>query len=297
MASRSKAPLHARIDEKLRNVAESFSTTPGWYEQWRQLGPESTTEERLKVHQAIRDADGVAEEAGFFLVSWQIDEIASANPSAAMCSLEDRLEAVKRRHGLGEGDRWPPGEAPPEYESLRQQYHRVWDGHFADKLDEYGEHEMARLMRDDPDRFEQLIEAGRHFFLGAPTPGISKCPGWLDSFVEIVVAHMSADAESGPLGLRYREEDGFWEITIYPTPVELVGGAHDGEVVAPGFSLDLEGLRSLFERIDDVGWSALGSPSEPPNVWIEGLYLGNEILLRVLAHAPEDEEPGMKYKV
>jgi hypothetical protein len=26
----------------------------------------------------------------------------------------------------------------------------------------------------------------------------------------------------GPLGLRYADEDGFWEVCVYPTPVELV---------------------------------------------------------------------------
>jgi hypothetical protein len=26
----------------------------------------------------------------------------------------------------------------------------------------------------------------------------------------------------GPLGLRYQEEESFWEVWIYPTPVELV---------------------------------------------------------------------------
>jgi hypothetical protein len=43
----------------------------------------------------------------------------------------------------------------------------------------------------------------------------------------------------GPLGLRYLVEDAFWEVWIYPTPVELVGGAVDGEVVVPGFTLEL----------------------------------------------------------
>ena len=99
----------------------------------------------------------------------------------------------------------------------------------------------------------------------------------------------------GTLGYRCREEEGFWEVAIYPKPVELVGGAEDGEVVAPGFSLDLEALRSLFERVDAFSWVALGlSNSEGPQVSIEGLYQGHEVYVQVLAYAPEDEEPGMK---
>ncbi|HOW71924.1 MAG TPA: hypothetical protein PKY77_15100 [Phycisphaerae bacterium] len=119
-------------------------------------------------------------------------------------------------------------------------------------------------------------------------------PDWLDSLVDEVGEHMTFHAASGPLGYRYREEQGFWEITIYPTPVELVGGAVDGEVVAPGFSLDLEGLQALFEEVKDFSWNVLGWPHEGPHVSIEGICGGHEVFLQILAQAPDDEEPGAK---
>ena len=99
----------------------------------------------------------------------------------------------------------------------------------------------------------------------------------------------------GPLGFFYQEEDGYWELVIYPKPVELVGGAEDGEIVAPGFSLDLEELRAEFEQIAACSWQSLGYPDgEGPHVSIEGVYQGHEVFVQVLAYAPEDEEPGMK---
>ena len=119
-------------------------------------------------------------------------------------------------------------------------------------------------------------------------------PEWLDSLLDGIAGQMTAQAASGPLGYRYREEQGFWEVMVYPTPVELVGGAHDGEVVAPGFCLDLEGLRSLFDQVSDSGWDALGSPSGGSHVWIEGICQGHQVFLQVFAYAPEDEKPGMK---
>ena len=86
-----------------------------------------------------------------------------------------------------------------------------------------------------------------------------------------------------------------WQIDLYPTPVELIGGAMDGEVVAPGFSLDIEQLRGLFDRIDAVTWQSLGfRAGEGPHVSVEGVYQGHEVFIQVLAYAPEDEEPGMK---
>ena len=99
----------------------------------------------------------------------------------------------------------------------------------------------------------------------------------------------------GPLGLRYWEEDNFWEIWTYPTPVELVGARHDGEVVVPGFSLDLQQLRSAFESVAAFGWKALGfNDAEGPHVFVEGVFQGRGVYLQVLAQAPEDEEPGLK---
>ncbi len=99
-----------------------------------------------------------------------------------------------------------------------------------------------------------------------------------------------------PLGPRYREEGGFWEVWIYPTPMDLVGGRHDGAVVVLGFTLDLDRLRASFDSVVAFGWSALGlNHNEGPHVSVEGVFQGREVYLQVLAQAPEDEEPGMKF--
>ena len=102
----------------------------------------------------------------------------------------------------------------------------------------------------------------------------------------------------GPLGFRWRDEEDFWEIDAYPTLVELIGGAADGAVVTPGFSLDLEQLRLAFEQVEDLGWNALGWPDgDGPFIWIEGVYQGHDVFLRVLAEAPEGEEPRVKLRL
>jgi len=127
---------------------------------------------------------------------------------------------------------------------------------------------------------------------------MSQVPEVLESLVDDVAANMEAHSAMGPLGFRYCEEEGVWEIAVYPTPVELVGGAVDGEVVSPGFTLDLDGLKSAFEQIDSFHWTAHGfgpNDLEGPNISIEGRYRGRAVYLRVLAYAPEDEEPGMKF--
>jgi len=74
-----------------------------------------------------------------------------------------------------------------------------------------------------------------------------------------------------------------------------MGGRHDGKIVVPGFTLDLEQLRTAFDSVVALGWSSLGlGPDEGPHVSIEGSFKGREIFLQVLAQFPDGEEPGLK---
>jgi hypothetical protein len=127
---------------------------------------------------------------------------------------------------------------------------------------------------------------------------MSRAPGWLEALVEVVIEAMGESAP-GQMGIRYREVDGAWDALVYPTPVELVGGAHDGDVVAPAFHLDLERLRAAFTRVDALAWQAHPFDEEEmaPCVVIEGEHAGRQLVLRVLAFAPKDEGPGTKLDV
>jgi hypothetical protein len=45
-------------------------------------------------------------------------------------------------------------------------------------------------------------------------------------------------------------------------------------------------------RLDAFGWSALGlNDQDGPHVYLEGDFMAHEVLLRVLAQAPQDEGP------
>jgi len=119
---------------------------------------------------------------------------------------------------------------------------------------------------------------------------------WLNTLLDEVGDCIDADSPMGPLGLRYHEDDGYWEVWVYPTPVELVGGRHDGEVVVPGFTLELEQVRESFDSVSAFHWNAIGlNDPAGPQVTIEGVFQGREVSLHVLAYAPEGEEPGLKF--
>src|SRR5260370_20402190 len=85
-------------------------------------------------------------------------------------------------------------------------------------------------------------------------PTLPELPSWLEPLVEAVAASMTVHGPEGPLGLRYRPLDQRWDVQIYPLPVEMVGGAHDGGLAAPGFSLDLRAVAAAFDRTRELGW-------------------------------------------
>jgi len=288
MDNNENDPWHAAINAKLAEIAAASSPTPAWHEAWSLLGPES-----LAVYRAIRDAGSVPEDAGFFLVSWQIDAITLLDAEDALRPYEERLEVLRKKHGLDEDEPPSSGEGPPDYEEAQDQLYDAWDALYAAKLEELGEPEMARLFRADQEEFGRRSEVSRQFFHGPEDD--DEGTDWLDQLLAVVGACVEADSPMGPLGMRYREEEGFWDVWVYPTPVELVGGRHDGQIVVPGFTLDLEQLRTAFDSVAAIGWNSLGLNSdEGPCVSIEGQFQGRDIFLRVLAQFPEGEEQGLK---
>ena len=288
-------PLHAGINSKLAEIAAASPTPLPWYEAWTHLAPKSTDTERLAVYRAVRDAGSVPEEAGFFLVAWMLDVLTDERAEDGLRETDERLEAVRQKYGLEEDASADSDNVPDEYREAMQQSHDAWDALYAQTLEEFGEHDLARLFREDDVQFDEKYEAGRQFFHGPDDDDAMEDDDWLNTLLEEIGGCMEADSPMGPLGLRYREEEGFWEVWLYPTPVELVGGRHDGEVVVPGFSLDLEQLCDCFESVVEFHWNALGlNYPEGPHVSVEGVFHGREIYLQVLAYAPEGEEPGLK---
>lgn len=294
-AEKGSHPLHAAIDARLAEVAAASPTPPSWHEAWSGLSPRSTDVERLAVYRAVRDAGAVPEEAGLFLVAWLLDVMTDARAEEGLRECEQRLEAVRRRFGLGEDAPVDSDDVPAEYREALRQAHNAWDALYVHTLREFCEHDMARLFQTDPERFDRLYEAGRQFFHGTEGADDTEGDDWLDKLYEALLGCVEADSPMGPMGLRSWEEEGFWEVWVYPTPVELVGGRHDGEVVVPGFSLDLQQLRDVFASVAAFGWNALGlNWPQGPHVYVEGVFQGREVYVQVLARAPADEEPGLR---
>lgn len=123
-------------------------------------------------------------------------------------------------------------------------------------------------------------------------------PEWMQPLIDAVAANMAAHGPESPLGLRYRQLDDVWDLLVYPMPIEMIGGAHDGGRASPSFSLDLEGVRSALSRVESIAWDAHGAGPDNdevgPCISIRGQFAAFQVWLRVLAHAPADVGPAVK---
>ena len=102
------------------------------------------------------------------------------------------------------------------------------------------------------------------------------------------------------------KDSSWFEVRVYPSVVELLGGKHDGETVYQGFRVDLKALQdALFPLYDEVEqWeldNAIGQGDGLPRpaITISGkLKASDDILtIHICTSPPEDAEPAEKHPV
>ena len=125
------------------------------------------------------------------------------------------------------------------------------------------------------EQFDEKYEAGAAVLPRARDDEEAEDEDWLDELAgELAAAwRLTARWDRSACATAKKKVSGRSGFTR--RPVELVGGRHDGEVVVPGFSLDLEQLRECFDPVVALDWNALGLNSpEGPHVAIEGCLPG-----------------------
>lgn len=119
-----------------------------------------------------------------------------------------------------------------------------------------------------------------------------KTPPWIATLAnELSTAIRPFDLLS-PLGChlyRNRAIDQ-WEITLFASSTEIVGGPRDGETTVCRFHLDLAAATGLFDEVLAFHWQThVAAPDDDlgPHVSIEGVYAGHSVWVRVLGEPPE----------
>lgn len=127
-------------------------------------------------------------------------------------------------------------------------------------------------------------------------------PAWLNSFASAATEYIHGVDILSPLGChcyhnRARDE---YELTLFASRTQVVGGGKDGREVCCNLEIEIDGVTRLFDEPPKVGWQALPKGDEDqlgPHVAFEGLYMGQNIWLRILAKSPERYEHGRNFNV
>jgi hypothetical protein len=125
-------------------------------------------------------------------------------------------------------------------------------------------------------------------------------PPWLEELARSVTHCMHAVDAMAPVGCHYHREDETWEVTIFASMTEVVGGQQDGLRFPCCFVLDVGGLIALFADVESVRWQSLRQEADDEvgaHLAIEGTYQGARLLLRIPAEAPSRFEAGRKANV
>jgi hypothetical protein len=103
-----------------------------------------------------------------------------------------------------------------------------------------------------------------------------------------------------PLGCHYAFADPQWEITVFASDTEVVGGERDGAVRPPRFTCDIRAVLDLFDTVEGIHWQSM--PANPEDelgahISVEGYCEGNSVWLRVLARPPRRFQVGRLARV
>ncbi len=122
-------------------------------------------------------------------------------------------------------------------------------------------------------------------------------PSWLARLADNVASQFYAADILAPLGCHYYHNKALdqYEVTLFASRTEIVGGKFDGVQTESRFNLDLKGLMNLFRDVITCHWQPqlLGPDDElGPHISIEGTYENRSVWLRVLAKPPERYSAG-----
>ncbi len=122
-------------------------------------------------------------------------------------------------------------------------------------------------------------------------------PIWLAETANRVAAQFHCAEVLAPVGCHYFRDKGrdVWEVTVFVSGTETLGGEHDGKRTCSRFSVNLAGVHALFSEIHEFSWQAVSMGEADdlgPHLSIEGVIGGHTVWLRITAHPPEPFEPG-----
>ena len=131
---------------------------------------------------------------------------------------------------------------------------------------------------------------------------MTSTPQWLTELANEALASVLAIDLLAPVGCHHYHNKAIdeWEVSLFASTTEIVGGQRDGERCSSKFLLDLKSLVQIFDSVQNLHWQALSLDSDDelgPHISLEGIYRGHKVWLRVLSTAPERFQSGRRASV
>ncbi|MCA9070899.1 MAG: hypothetical protein KDA84_18345 [Planctomycetaceae bacterium] len=122
-------------------------------------------------------------------------------------------------------------------------------------------------------------------------------PHWLSDTINRVAAQFHSVDSLAPIGCHYFHDEScdVWEVTLFISQTETVGGEYDGKRTSSRFSLDLSALESIFSEVSRFAWQALSMGEDDdlgPHVSLEGRVQKHNVWLRIVSEPPPQFEAG-----
>ena len=134
--------------------------------------------------------------------------------------------------------------------------------------------------------------------MSEPQPTVSAPPpAWLRWFVSDASKGILDRGNVAPVGCHhyFDTESGVWEISLFVSDTEIVGGPCDGKLISSGLQVDILKVSEAFDAPPAVYWQseALEEDDQLGNhLSLEGAARGNPVWLRILHQAPRWAGPG-----
>ena len=122
-------------------------------------------------------------------------------------------------------------------------------------------------------------------------------PPWMRWFITDVTHGIVDQSAIAPLGCHFYfdAESATWEVTLFVSRTEIVGGPRDGHHISAGLSVDLGKVAEAFDKPPVSWWQSepvSGDDDLGSHVSFEGVARGFRVWLRILHNCPTGVGPG-----
>jgi hypothetical protein len=126
---------------------------------------------------------------------------------------------------------------------------------------------------------------------------MAQIPDWIARLANAAAGHLAPVEPLAPLGCHCHQEGSVWELSLFPSDTEMVGGSRDGQRLGSRFVVDVTRLLLLFSDVYDCTWQPARFDGEDElgcHLAVIGKYFNQVVALRVLSKAPQRFPPGRR---